>query len=275
MRYSKYFMLALLLVACNTNTYTQPLLLKGYDWDNMEKLHLEHKLDEVSGIVYDNRSKSFLAVNDEKGNIYKVSADNYKIRHSIKFAGGGDYEAIGLKANIVFVMNSKGGLWEMELDDDKVRHVGNYEFPFDEKVEFEAMVLSEKGIIYLISKQSALNKVQKKTLFYSFNIRTKEYNKEVAKGVDWLEVKAKGGVDKLHVSGAAVHPFSKKIYIVASIEKLLIILNKDWKVEEVHSLDKKLFKQPEGITFNNEGDLFISNEAKDGRPNIIKIPVKR
>ena len=35
-------------------------------------------------------------------------------------------------------------------------------------------------------------------------------------------------------------------------------------------LDKRIFNQPEGICFSENGDMFISNEGKNGKANILR-----
>ncbi len=37
----------------------------------------------------------------------------------------------------------------------------------------------------------------------------------------------------------------------------------------IKQLDKKTFRQPEGICFDPEGNLFISNEGQGGKANIL------
>lgn len=43
---------------------------------------------------------------------------------------------------------------------------------------------------------------------------------------------------------------------------------------EILESNDKIFKQPEGICFNPQGDLFISNESKDGRTKGIHLVLR-
>ena len=70
-------------------------------------------------------------------------------------------------------------------------------------------------------------------------------------------------------SGIAIHPITGQIYIISSVGKLLILLSRKGKILEVRNLDSKLFIQPEGICFSPDGDLYISNEGKEGKGNIL------
>ena len=62
-------------------------------------------------------------------------------------------------------------------------------------------------------------------------------------------------------SGIAVHPKSKRYYVLSHRSKELLIFGEDEKLLKVIALDPKLFPQAEGICFSPEGTLFISTEA--------------
>ena len=64
-------------------------------------------------------------------------------------------------------------------------------------------------------------------------------------------------------SAAAIHPLTGELYIIASVNHVLVILNKDHSVKKAYKIDPALFKQPEGLTFTPKGDLIISNEVAD------------
>ena len=74
-------------------------------------------------------------------------------------------------------------------------------------------------------------------------------------------------------SGLAIHPIYGEIYIISSVGKLLIILNRWGKVQDVKELDPKIFRQPEGICFSPNGDMYISNEGQGGKGYILKFDI--
>jgi hypothetical protein len=71
-------------------------------------------------------------------------------------------------------------------------------------------------------------------------------------------------------SGIAIHPLTEEIYIISSIGKLMIVLDRDGFILDVQALDPNLFRQPEGICFSPDGELYISNEGMGGRGYILK-----
>ena len=54
----------------------------------------------------------------------------------------------------------------------------------------------------------------------------------------------------------------------------LVILDAGITIRTVHEGDKNSFAQPEGITFSQNGNLYISNESGDGAAHILKVSFK-
>jgi hypothetical protein len=71
-------------------------------------------------------------------------------------------------------------------------------------------------------------------------------------------------------SAAAIHPLTNELYIISSINKVLVIADVNGVPKKVYKINPKLYKQPEGLTFTSKGDLIISNESADiGAANIL------
>ena len=68
-------------------------------------------------------------------------------------------------------------------------------------------------------------------------------------------------------------PF-KKLFIISSAANLLVIADLNGKVESVFELGKKMFPQPEGLTFKSNGDMYISNEGVTARSTILRFVYK-
>ena len=67
-----------------------------------------------------------------------------------------------------------------------------------------------------------------------------------------------------HPSALAVHPISNDIYIMSSKGKTMIVLNNRGEIISFEKLKKKIHPQPEGIAFDKNGTMYISNEGKKG-----------
>ena len=79
---------------------------------------------------------------------------------------------------------------------------------------------------------------------------------------------------KLQPSAAAIHPVLQKLFILSSASHQLVIADLNGKVESVVELSRKLFPQPEGLTFKQNGDMFIANESITSRATLLKFAYK-
>ena len=71
-------------------------------------------------------------------------------------------------------------------------------------------------------------------------------------------------------SGFAIHPVTCEFYIISSVGKHLIAMNRNNEIEYAEKMVHKFFSQPEGICFSKEGKtLYISNEGKEKLANIL------
>jgi uncharacterized protein YjiK len=75
---------------------------------------------------------------------------------------------------------------------------------------------------------------------------------------------------KFFPSGVAVNPSTHDIYVISTKDtKCMATFSHDGKLKTFTYLDKDLLEQPEGISFDPEGNLFISTEGKHGNPAYI------
>ncbi len=72
-----------------------------------------------------------------------------------------------------------------------------------------------------------------------------------------------------HPSCLARHPLTGDWYIISSVNKVLLVLDDHWRLKDAWPLDPTLFKQPEGLAFDREGNMYISNEGQKGNPNLL------
>jgi uncharacterized protein YjiK len=81
---------------------------------------------------------------------------------------------------------------------------------------------------------------------------------------------------KIKPSATAINPVNNDLYILSSINQLLIVTDRNGKFKEVFSLDPAIYKQAEGIAFTTAGDMIISNEWHEtGLANILIIKNKK
>ncbi|MBK7408618.1 MAG: SdiA-regulated domain-containing protein [Saprospirales bacterium] len=72
-------------------------------------------------------------------------------------------------------------------------------------------------------------------------------------------------------SALAIHPLTGHLYLLSSVGKLLVVLDRETgAIIYVQKLKKSVHPQPEGICFDPDGTMYISNEGKDGNGLIHK-----
>ncbi|MBK9735062.1 MAG: SdiA-regulated domain-containing protein [Saprospiraceae bacterium] len=64
-------------------------------------------------------------------------------------------------------------------------------------------------------------------------------------------------------SALAKNPITGTWFILSGSDNLLVITDTNWKVKDVYQLNGNTFNQAEGITFDKEGNLYISNEGDE------------
>ena len=79
------------------------------------------------------------------------------------------------------------------------------------------------------------------------------------------DIEAQLGKSKLSFrpSALAKNPGTGEWYILSSVNKALVIADAAWHVKSVYPLQSSLFVQPEGIAFDNQNNLYISNEGDE------------
>ena len=153
-----------------------------------------------------------------------------------------------------------------------------YDSPVPGKNEFEGMYFdSVSRQLVLLCKDCEADK-KKSLSAYSFDVANRQFNDTPYFVLDVENIAEDLGAGKMKFkpSGIAIHPITKELYIISSVNKALVVAGQDGKIKDAYQLDPAVFKQPEGITFTPWGDLLISNEAAEvGSPNILIFKYKQ
>lgn len=247
----------------------------GYNVQNHQRFKLSEDLDEISGLGYDAGLNQILAVQDEAGNVYHINPKTGDETDHFEFGKNGDFEDLSQTPIGWFYLKSNGNLYFAGKNISQKTEAEKIDYPGKDN-EFESLYYDQKlGSVMLVCKQCELDEDGSAGV-YAYSLADKTFSGKPLFTLSKTEVNAKlkKPVKSLRPSAAAIHPIQKKLYILSSQQKLLIIASTEGKVEQVYKLDKKLFKQPEGICFKPNGDLYISNEAAEGYANILYFAYK-
>ena len=256
-------------------TYSYNLNTPKERWD------LPEELEEISGLAF-YRNNELACIQDEDGEFYIYSLKGRKIARKETFGGKGDYEGVEIVNNRAYILKSNGTIYSFEVAKTKIGEVSKIKTDLSAKNDCEGLGLyKDKSELLIALKESPETKhveLKKSRAIYRLEVPDDKFKKKprfVIKGKDLNEALEKKGLSKrIHKpfkpSGVAVHPSSGKIFIVAHVGKLLLILEPDGSISDLIPLNPKLLVQPEGICFDPKGNLYISSEGRGNNGYILK-----
>lgn len=238
---------------------------KGYHLESPERFKVRESMQEISGLVYYRDEDHFMSMNDEQGKLFQIGLRTKSPYPSWKFGKGGDYEELVFTGKDWLVLKSNGSIFQvLHLFTDTTESLA-YHFPA-KKNEFEAAYYDPgQDKTFIICKNCEDDKGQGVTSVYAFAMDSMQYLPGAAYQfkADDIEKLKESPSKHFRPSAAAIHPIEKRLYVVASINRLLVIADLQGHVLEAHHLDPKHFNQPEGLTFAPNGDMYISNEGDE------------
>lgn len=277
MKPAQLLLYILLLFGCgfndgNKNKIASP---RGYNLAKPQKIFLPGSLDEISGIVYINDTL-IVAENDEEGKIFAINPAKSKTPAVFSFGKKGDYEDIAFTGREWYMLRSDGHLYLLtNVFTDSCSHQ-KIESVFKDS-EFEGLYYDNtRNGLMMVCKSCSSDNDKKEVSVFAFNTETKTWNTNPVFKLNVQEIADKSGKTKLHFkpSAAAINPVDKNLYILSSVNKLMVIADINGVIKEAYYLPPGKFKQPEGISFAPNGDMYISNEAAEGTANILLFKYK-
>jgi len=232
-------------------------------------INLPKEISQISGIAY-SKDNSVYAIDDDHGTLYQIPLTTNPDVKTWHFGKPNDYEDIVLAGNTFYVLASKGAIVSFPAA-FPIKEVQNAELPLKGNNEFEILYHDpERGQLVMVCKDCKEDKHE--TTAFGFNLANHTFEKKPAYVLQRKDIEKVLGdkIARFKPSAATIHPLTGELYIVSSINKLIVVLNKSHQVVAVYPLNDKLFKQPEGIAFTPSGDMIISNEfAHAGAANLL------
>ncbi|MEO1513988.1 MAG: SdiA-regulated domain-containing protein [Bacteroidota bacterium] len=262
-----------------------------------ETLKLSDKLLEISGLSLSTDKDKLCAVQDEKGIIFQVSKKSGKIEDKIDFWKTGDYEGIEIIGKAAYVVKSTGTIYEVENMGTSKQNVNKYNTFLGRENDVEGLCYDRKNNRLLLACKGrpatgeSLLEFRSRKCIYGFDLQSKQLDSLPAFTIMLDEIQdylinhpLAEELNKLiefftpekenlnfNPSSIGIHPTSGNIYLTSSVGKVLIVLNPAGKILYMEKMKKKLYPQPEGITFDKDGTLYISSEGKEGKARIQRL----
>lgn len=248
---------------------------------------LDESLKEISGLTTQTQDPSVLAtLHDEEGKIYMLDKKTGKITSSVFFVTEGDFEGIEMVKDTIFALKSNGQLFKIWNLKGASRSVKMVRTGLPRTANCEGLAYDAANNRLLIA-----SKGQKEGEFvkyiYAYNIgngttdQAPVYSITPAQFKEFLADKKDKQYEKLREdyitknsikgfefapSSVAIHPVSGNVYVTSAVNNILVVLSPEGNVLDLVKLKKDMHFQPEGICFDAEGTMYISNESKDGKP---------
>jgi len=269
----------------------EPNTIIGYNLSTPDRVYvLPLALQEISGIT-EIDSTTIACIQDERETVFFYDLNTGQIIRKIDFGFKGDYEGITRLNTTLYVLRSDGTITEIKnFNSDKfIRSTYTTGIPWKDN---EGICYDPGNNNLLITPKETPGKGSEdkgKRFIYGFSLTTKKLIPEPVFTIELavidsfalannikvpMKKKKKGNGKepdiKFLISAIAIHPKTGKLFLLSSADKLLFVLNMKNEIEYMEKLNPGLFKQPEGITFMNNGDMFISNEGKKSSPTLVR-----
>lgn len=251
---------------------------KGYNLDKPDRFNMPESLLEISGIAFNNGiADTIYSVQDEEGKVFKQKWD-VKKQTNTRFASKGDFEDLAILKDRIFVLKSSGTLYAFPISETSKKETKNVKHMKDvlPDGEYEGMYADAAASkVYVLCKSCTGDKKTKKLSGYIFDYSSEKDTliQTASFSVDLEHIKALNPKLKASLSPSALarNPGTKEWYILSSSNKLLLVADEQWKIKEVHRLNSSTFNQPEGMAFDKDFNLYISNEGDElTNGNILK-----
>lgn len=259
-----------------------------YQLDNpTESRTLPEELKEISGISVDENGNIF-AVQDENGLVFKIQGAQIE---KTNFRKDGDYEGIEIVGEQVYVTKSSGTVYKISNLGKPEQIREDFNDFLDDANDVEGLGYDKpSNCLLLVCKGHGEGTDDGTRAVYKFDLETNKLQEAPYFKIDIAAIKneakrqaenqnhkafaklleKKGDEFTFAPSAIAVHPANKNIYMTSSRGKMLLVTNNKGEIIHLAKLDKSIHAQPEGLAFDAEGNLYISNEGKDKEGMIYK-----
>lgn len=278
------FALVVLLVAAIigfTWRKSTPAPTSSYSPDKVtviKKWDMPGNLKEISGLTYVDEHR-LACVQDEAGTIFIYNIEKNIVEKEIHFGAPGDYEGLTLAGKTAWVLRADGLLFEVKDIHAVNPAVKEYPTGLTAAENCEGLCYDKSnGRLLVAVKDQDPNSTSYKGI-YGFDLSNYTMAEEPVVKIDLeseIFANAKGKKKKgitFKPSGITIHPVTRDLYITDGPGSRLLVTDKVGTIKKLFQLDRKVFTQPEGITFNERNELFISNEGVKGSGNILKVEI--
>jgi hypothetical protein len=274
-----YMLMVVLLLAYCSPKHKATSSPSGYDLEKREKFLMPESLQEISGICFENGNPDTIySLQDEEGKVFRMAWGVKKQVHT-KFSRSGDYEDLTILRGKLFVLKSRGDLYAFPVADAAYKELDSVQEWKDilPKAEYESMYGDEQsGNLYVLCKHCPDDADNDILTGYMMHVDDSAMQPQPFV-VDVKSLRGKKGKVKkgFKPSALAKNPITNEWFILSAVNQLLVVADSNWKILNNYYLNSNYFNQPEGLAFDRDGNMYISNEGDDiTTGNILKFARK-
>lgn len=238
------------------------------------------ELREVSGIALlpDNM---LAAVQDEEGAIYLYDLDKKAVEQKISFGAPGDYEGLVVVGDDAFVLRSDGTIFEVpDFRNGKPEAIAHASVLVPTQ-NTEGLAYDKANNQLLIACKGYDESLGNNKGIYAFTLADKKMHADPVITISLEQPqltaatgkKRKSKYDVLQPSSLEIHPVTGELYLMDAKNLYLMTIDEQGNIKKKVNLDKSQLRQPEGLTFGSNGEMYISSEgSKKGKGVLLRFP---
>ena len=246
----------------------QGITVDGYDLTKPVVMKMPAGLNEISGITFNKGNPDTLyAEQDEEGSLFYFATNNTNNidLHHTKFGKKGDYEDLAICNGSVIMLRSDGTLFTFPLSQVDADEIDNVHEIKDllPKAEYEGMYADDQtNELFVLCKTCSVDNAKQVT---GYLLQLNDSGGVSLKNnfvVDTRQIATQLNEKKIvfRPSALAKNTLTGEWFVLSSVNELLVVMDAQWVVKKVFPLKPTLFPQPEGIAFDKDNNLYISNE---------------
>jgi uncharacterized protein YjiK len=250
------------------------------------RVDLPRELAEISGLAFSPDGRLF-AHGDERGIIWQLDPRTGKILKRFGLASGpgippymgkrpkpgvvtGDFEDIQIVGERFFLLSSNGILLEFrEGKDGELVAFRAFDTGLARACELEGLThdASSRSLL-LLCKHPYRAAWHRQVVVLAWSLESGRLDPAPRLLLPERRIARLTDVDEFHGSAIAIAPESGDLVLVAGPQRRIIEISPAGELLAGRTLRPRLHRQPEGLAFDADRTLLISDEAAGGRPTL-------
>jgi len=238
----------------------------GYNLTKPTVYTLPAVLNEVSGIAFKNgNADTVYAGQDEEGRLFYFHPGDKEV-NQIKFSKRGDFEDVALCNEYAVMLRSDGALFTFPVNEmyKKEAEQVNEQEGVLPVAEYESLYAdASTNSVYVLCKTCTADKKGQAVSGYILHLHNDGKLTPVSNfSIGTKAIARLAGAKKIEFKPAALakNPLTNEWYVLSSVNRMLVIADAQWNPQKIFRLNAGLFTQPEGMSFDSGGNLYIANE---------------